>query len=91
MSGTLIFDPLVPWVIVIAIAVLAALGILLAVWRRLQGWWLRGLAGAILILALANPSVQQEDRAPLSDIIMLVVDESASQRIADRPSQSAEA
>ena len=91
MSGTLIFDPLVPWVIVIAIAVLAALGILLAVWRRLPGWWLRGLAGAILILALANPSVQQEDRAPLSDIIMLVVDESASQRIADRPSQSAEA
>ncbi len=91
MSGTLIFDPLVPWVIVIAIAVLAALGILLAVWRRLQGWWLRGLAGAILILALANPSVQQEDRAPLSDIIMLVVDESASQRIADRPRQSAAA
>ena len=91
MSGTLIFDPLVPWMIVIAIAVLAALGILLAVWRRLPGWWLRGLAGAILILALANPSVQQEDRAPLSDIIMLVVDESASQRIADRPSQSAEA
>jgi hypothetical protein len=91
MSGTLIFDPLVPWMIVIAIAVLAALGILLAVWRRLPGWWLRGLAGAILILALANPSVQQEDRAPLSDIIMLVVDESASQRIADRPRQSAAA
>jgi hypothetical protein len=40
---------------------------------------------------LFNPSLQQEDRALLSDIVILVVDESASQRISDRPAQVVEA
>jgi hypothetical protein len=92
MTGMqVIFDPLLPW---LAIAVLAALmvGIVaLALWRGLQGWGLRGLAAVALVLALANPSIQREDRDPLSDIVIVVVDDSASQAIGDRPAQTARA
>ena len=91
MTSTILFDPLVPMAIVWLAAALVALGLILALWRRLAGWWLRGLAGLALLAALVNPSLQQEDRTPLSDIVVLVVDESASQRISDRPDQTAAA
>ena len=91
MTGTLVLDPLLPLPLLYAVAGLAALALVLAIWRRLPGWWLRGLAGAVLLAALANPALQREDREPLSDIVIMVVDESASQRIADRPDQNAAA
>ena len=91
MTGTLAFDPLIPPLLLYGVAGLALLALILAIWRRLPGWWLRGLAGLALLAAIANPSIQQEDREPLSDIVMMVVDESASQRIGDRPSQNAAA
>ena len=91
MNTSVIFDPLVPWALIWGGAALALLLVALAVWRGLSGWWLRGLALGALVAALANPSLQTEDRAPLTDIVLLVIDESASQRIADRPGQIAEA
>ena len=91
MTGTLLLDPLIPMVLFYVVAGLTALAIAFALWRRLAGWWLRGLAGLALLAALANPAIQQEDREPLSDIVMLVVDESASQRIGTRPAQNAAA
>lgn len=91
MTGTLLLDPLIPMVAFYSVAGLAVLALALAIWRKLPGWWLRGLAGLALLAALANPAIQQEDREPLSDIVMLVVDESASQRIGDRPAQNASA
>jgi hypothetical protein len=88
MTQTLIFDPLVPIIAFFGIAAIVALGIAFALWRRLPGRWLRGAAAIALLCAIAGPSMQQEDRAALSDIVLAVVDESASQRIADRPSQN---
>ena len=67
------------------------LGLIVAVWRGMVGWALRALAAVVILGAIANPSVQQEDREALSDIVIAVVDESASQRISDRPEQTAEA
>ncbi|WOI57102.1 hypothetical protein [Palleronia sp. LCG004] len=91
MTGNIVLDPLVPlW----ALAILGALVVLvagLALWRGLGGWWLRGLAGIALLAALAGPSFQREDRAPLSDIVIALVDESASQDLSDRGDQSAAA
>ncbi len=88
MQGSVIFDPLLPWVVLVAAAVFATVLVGLAIWRGLAGWWLRGLAVAVLFIALANPSFQQEDRTPLNDIVLLVVDETASQQISDRPEQT---
>ena len=91
MTETVIFDPLVPWAVIAGLAVLALLVVGVALWRGLGGWWLRGLAAVALLAALSGPSLQSEDRAPLTDIVIAVVDESASQRISDRADQSATA
>ena len=88
MTGTVLFDPLIPLPLLIGLAVLAALGLLLALGRGLSGWALRGLAAAVVLAALAGPSYQTEDRAPLSDIVLLLEDESASQRLSDRAAQT---
>lgn len=88
MNGTVVFDPFLPWPVLWALAALAAVMLAVALWRGLSGWWLRGLSVAVLLVALANPALQEEDRAPLSDIVIAVVDESASQRIGNRPAQS---
>lgn len=91
MTGNIIFDPLLPWSVVYIILGLSALAIALAIWRGLSGWWLRALGAAALIAALVNPAYQEENRTALTDIVLMIVDESASQRISDRPSQTAEA
>ncbi|MBZ4690765.1 MAG: hypothetical protein JG765_2016 [Cereibacter sp.] len=91
MNGAVVFDPFLPWPVLYALGAVALVMLGLAIWRGLSGWWLRGLSLAVLLLALANPALQEEDRAPLSDIVIAVVDESASQRIGDRPAQTAEA
>ncbi|MGJ5617966.1 hypothetical protein [Sulfitobacter sp. MF3-043] len=91
MTATIVFDPLVPLSLLIVVAIIAVLGVVLAGWRGLQGWALRGLAALVVLGALAGPSYQQEDRAPLSDIVLLVEDNSASQKLGDRADQSADA
>ncbi|WP_146347117.1 hypothetical protein [Falsiphaeobacter marinintestinus] len=91
MTGTVIFDPLIPWPFLVGLAVLALAGVVLAVWRGLVGWPLRALGALALLGALAGPVYQVEDRAPLTDIVVLLEDESASQSLSDRPAQMAEA
>jgi len=88
MTGQILLDPLIPLALIYGLAALAGLALVIAVWRRLAGWALRALAALVLLAAIANPSLQKEQRAALSDIIIAVVDETASQRIADRPAQS---
>jgi hypothetical protein len=88
VTGTLIVDPLVPLWLVAVLGALAVALVGVAVWRGLAGWWLRGPALAALVAALLNPSLQEEDRAALPDIVIAVVDESASQRIGTRPAQA---
>lgn len=91
MTTTIVFDPLIPWAMFVMVAVIAALGVLLALVRDLHGWGLRALAGAVVLAALSGPSFQQEDRAPLSDIVVMLEDESASQRLGDREAQTSSA
>ncbi len=88
MTGQMIFDPLIPWTLLVTIAVLAMGGVVFAALRGLSGWALRGLAALVVIAALTGPSYQQEDRAELSDIVLLLEDESASQNLSDRAAQT---
>jgi len=85
---TIVFDPLFPWGVVWALAGAAALFVALAFWRGLAGAWLRALAAAAVLLALAQPSLQTELRAYQSDIVLLVVDRSSSQALPGRTAQT---
>ncbi|MGB0682058.1 MAG: hypothetical protein ACPGOV_05100 [Magnetovibrionaceae bacterium] len=84
-------DPLLPWPFLIAAAVLVLLVALFGLWRGAKAWWLRGLAMALVVLALIDPLVVEEQREPQSDIALVVVDESASQTLNGRNKISDEA
>lgn len=84
MTQTIVFDPLVPLALLIAAAVVVFAGLALALWRGLAGAWLRGLGGVVVIAALAGPNLQREERGNLNDIVVIVSDESASQKLAER-------
>jgi len=91
MAQTILLAPLVPMPVLWTAAGLALLLVGVAVWRGLSGWWLRGLTALALLAALANPSLQSEERTPLTDIVLVVVDDTASNRVSDRPEQTARA
>ncbi len=91
MTGTVLFDPLLPWEVLAVLAVLVVGGVILALVRGLSGWALRGLAGLVVLAALSGPAFQQEERAPLTDIVIIAEDASASQRLPGRPEQTATA
>jgi len=84
----IVFAPLVPWPLVALLAALAVAGLVLGLYGRLRGRWARAGAATILLLALAGPSLRSETRDPLNDIVLLMQDESASQRLGDRAAVS---
>ncbi len=87
VSG-IVFTPLVPWTLIWALAGVTLLFLALAIWRGLSGWALRALAGLALLAALTGPALQEEERDKLSDIVILVVDDSSSQALGDRKAQT---
>ncbi|SDH40068.1 glutamine amidotransferase [Alloyangia pacifica] len=90
MTGEIVFDPLLPWPAIWVLGAVALASVALALWRGMPGWALRFFAGFVLLAALTQPSFQEEDRAPLSDIVLLLEDHSASQRLGDRLETTAE-
>ncbi|MBA95966.1 MAG: hypothetical protein V7763_03640 [Sulfitobacter sp.] len=88
MTSTIVFDPMIPAVLLGVVALLSLAAVVLAVARGLQGWALRGAALMVILAALTGPSVRQEDRAPLSDIVLMLEDVSASQKLGDRAVQT---
>ncbi len=87
----LIFNPVVPlWVLAI-FAVFIIAFFLFGLVRGARGAWLRLLAGLVLLAAFADPKLSKELREPLSDVALLLVDESASQTIDGRTELTEEA
>jgi hypothetical protein len=84
----LAFSPLIPLPLIIALAAAAALLVGWAVFRRMRGALLRALALAALVLALANPVANFEEREPVSSIVAIVVDRSPSQMSMDRTART---
>ena len=58
-----------------------------AAWAPAPGIWLRALAFAALVLALANPRLVEETRETRPDIALLVVDRSDSAVLGPREAQ----
>jgi len=90
MSWSIEFLPFVPWPVLWIITGVGVLLLALLFWRARRGAILRLLAFALLVLALANPHLKQEDREALNDIVTVVVDDSQSQAIAGRTERTAE-
>ncbi len=84
MTWSLEFVPFVPWPALWALAAFGLVLIAALFWRARRGAVLRALSYALLLLAIANPHLKQEDREPLNDILAVVVDDSQSQTIAGR-------
>jgi len=84
MSWSIEFIPFVPWPVLWTIAAIGAVLLVALFWWARRGAVLRLLAFALLLLAVANPHLKQEDREPLNDVVAVVVDESQSQTIAGR-------
>jgi hypothetical protein len=81
---TLATAPLLPWWAIAALAGAAVLLLALGLWRRARGIAWRGAALAMLLAILINPSLVEEQRSPLRDVAVIVVDDSPSQQIGDR-------
>src|SRR5271169_263481 len=85
------FNPLLPLPALIAAGIVALLVAALLIFSRSRGAYVRALALALALLALANPSFTREDREPLSSVVAVVIDKSASQRFGDREKVTEEA
>ena len=84
MNWSLVFSPLVPLPVLAGIAIVAILVVVPGLIRRMRGGWLRAVAAAALVGALANPVLLNEEREPLSTVVAVVVDRSASQTLNGR-------
>jgi hypothetical protein len=85
------FAPLVASQILWAAVAAAFIVSLLLFVSRSRGAAIRALALALIVLALANPSLTREDRDPLSSVAVVVVDKSPSQNFGDRTRQTEQA
>ena len=84
MTESVIFSPLLPLPVIGLAALVVVLLTAIALMRGLSGWALRGLGALLVVGALVQPMYQSEDRTPLKDIVVLLIDQSASQTLLDR-------
>ncbi len=87
MSGggfTLAAAPLLPWLLLALLAMAGALCLGFGILRRAPGLGWRAIAIVVLLAALINPSLIEEQRAPRRDVAIVIVDNSPSQSIGDR-------
>ncbi len=84
MNLGIAFEPLLSLPLLAAAGIAAAVVAALLLLSRSRGAVLRTLALALGVIALANPSLTREDRDPLTSVVAVVLDRSASQRFGDR-------
>lgn len=83
-TSTLVLSPMVPLELLYGVGAVALLIILFAIVKGARGAWWRLLALGLLIVALLDPRIVQEERTPQKDIAVLIVDQTASQNVGDR-------
>src|SRR5262245_9189831 len=88
MNFGVAFSPLVSeYVLYAAVAIFVLLAVLLVLVKA-RGVYVRILAIALFLLALANPSITREDRDPLTSVAAVIIDKSPSQDFDDRTKQT---
>lgn len=84
MDWSVSFEPVLPWALIIALGALGLVLLLALGLGRSRGTLLRTISFALLLAALANPVIRNEEREPLTDIAVAIVDRSLSQQGAER-------
>ncbi|MGO9392252.1 hypothetical protein [Rhodoblastus sp.] len=85
---SLAFAPLAPQWLLVLFAALALAWVVAALVLRRRGALPRALVFALLIGALSGPSLVEEQRENLHDVVAVVLDRSASQNFDDRRAQT---
>jgi hypothetical protein len=85
------FTPLLPWPILFGLGGVALAVAGLWLYARKRGTLLRVLGLGLLLLAMTGPSLVREERNPLKEVVAVVVDQSGSQTIGERPVQTEKA
>ncbi|MDO8839985.1 MAG: hypothetical protein Q7V31_13760 [Parvibaculum sp.] len=88
MAWNIVFEPLVPLLLVVLLTLPGVAALAYAAWRGARGAPWRTAALAILVLAVLNPTIRQEDREAVPDIAAIVIDRSQSQDIGNRPGET---
>jgi len=84
MASSLILDPVIPFWLLITISFIAAMSGFFYFWRSPRSGLFRLLALATILGALANPQIQTDEQTPLKDIVLVLKDNSESQRLDNR-------
>ena len=84
MDWNISFEPVLPWALIAALGVAGIVLLFLLALGQSRGTLLRALSFALLLAALANPVIRSEDRQPLPDIAVAVIDHSLSQQSGER-------
>jgi len=85
------FSPLLHWGFIAGLGAALVLICILGAWRGARGTALRFVTLGLALLALANPSLVEEQREALTDVAVVVMDDSPSQAIGERAKRAAEA
>ncbi|MBL4908350.1 MAG: hypothetical protein JKX94_12920, partial [Sneathiella sp.] len=83
--------PIIPVLWFLILCVISTIILLVALLRKGRGAFYRFLLLFALLTVLANPSLVSETRNYLNDTVLIVVDETESQKFGDRTSQTREA
>ncbi len=84
----IVFEPSLPLSLIIALGLLGAAVILYSAVRGARGTPWRTAALAITLTALLNPTIRQEDRQSVPDVVAIVLDKSQSMDIGERPKEA---
>ena len=87
-SWSLGFLPHIPWAWFVALCVVGAIVIAAMLYARMRGGVMRAAGLALLLAAIANPQLAEDDREQLSDIAAVIIDESDSQNFGARKAQT---
>jgi hypothetical protein len=84
---SVVFDPLLPWWLLAALGGIGRAVVGLSLRAGARGALLR-LGGIVVVLAaLANPALIEEQRKPIADVALIVIDDSDSMAIGERRAQ----
>ena len=88
-TADIAFDPLFPWLVLIALATLGLALFGFSLWRRARGTWGRALTFVVILTVLSGPNLRIEERRLEKDVAVLLLDQSSSMTARNRTQQAA--